>query len=78
MKPKGLPRLWCALQGLLPLEPVSPPNRKPSFDEYLRPGTAGHPSCPHRGKNHDLLDRPDWLRTPVVALDVSRRPVRIA
>jgi hypothetical protein len=39
MKPKRLPRLWCALQGLLPLEArrSGPPESLASLPEAKQP-----------------------------------------
>ena len=48
MKPKRLPRLWCALQGLLPLEVhrTAPPTPVPPVTEQKRP--ASRPLKFHR------------------------------
>ena len=58
MKPKHLPRLWCALQGVLPLEtwPALAPGRmravRPRADHTVpAPRAAGGSSAAGTGKS---------------------------
>ncbi len=48
MKPKRLPRLWCALQGLLPLEVRGTPPHLPPVLESARKRPAPLPLKLHR------------------------------
>lgn len=60
MKPRQLPRLWCALQGLLPLEPGRP---RPRPGAVRRKGSPG-PDADEATRRRTAWERPeareDW------------------
>lgn len=61
MKPKQLPRLWCALQGLLPLEPGRP---RPRPGAVRRKGSPG-PDADEATRRRTAWERPERGRIGV-------------